>query len=167
MRKRRNDFFDKSWVTIATIVGIIAVVAIALVFFWGNGGSTGTPSSGQAAAGTVTAVPTTSAGSAAVPVTVRQTTTVSVPETGAYLTVSYIGSFSGTYGTSGMMEKVRASGDRVYPLNTGNGTISAVFRKEDGSTKHDLAVELWKDGKVLKSADNSSAYGLVSLSYQP
>ena len=35
--RRRNDLWDKPWVTIAAVVGIIAVVIIALVFFMSGG----------------------------------------------------------------------------------------------------------------------------------
>ena len=37
--RRRKDPFEKPWVIIAAVVGIIAVVVIALVFFMGDGSS--------------------------------------------------------------------------------------------------------------------------------
>ncbi|PKL68096.1 MAG: hypothetical protein CVV30_12220 [Methanomicrobiales archaeon HGW-Methanomicrobiales-1] len=86
-----------------------------------------------------------------------------MPGTGAYVRVSYIGSFAGTYGINGEMVKVKDSGDRVYSLNATTGSVSATFHKEDGSTRHDITVEIYKDGKALKFAKNSSAYGEVSI----
>ncbi len=169
MRRRKTDIFDKSWVTIATIVGIIAVVVIALVFFWGNGGLTGAPSSGQAAANsgssTASAV-STSAGQSAQTVVVAETTTQAVPPTGVYAHVSYIGGYKGTYGMPPDLQTVQSSGDRYFEIVNATGSIQASFRKLDSSTKHDLTVEIYKDGKVLKFANNSSAYGVVSVSYQ-
>ncbi len=46
MTRRKNDFCGKSWVTIAAVIGVIAVVVIAALFFMGSGDSTGP--SGQA-----------------------------------------------------------------------------------------------------------------------
>ena len=109
MRKRKNDIFDKPWVTIAMIVGIIAVVAIALVFFWGTGGSTGTPSSGSSP---VSAVPTTSAAQAAPTLVIAETTTQPVPATGVQVHVNYIGGYKGTYGMPSDLQTVQSSGDR-------------------------------------------------------
>ena len=37
MTGHKNDPWDKPWVTIAVVVGILAVVVIALVFFMGSG----------------------------------------------------------------------------------------------------------------------------------
>jgi flagellar basal body-associated protein FliL len=37
MTGHKNDPWDKPWVTIAMIVGILAVVVIALIFFMGSG----------------------------------------------------------------------------------------------------------------------------------
>jgi hypothetical protein len=171
--RRRNDPWDQPWVTIATIVGIIAVVIIALIFFM-SGGNTG----GQALSGQSTPVQTTpqpsgaSAPSTAVTVTgitpasIKEIPTAAVPGTGVSVHVSYIGSFSGTYGISGAMETVQSSGDRVFPLDESTGAVSATFHKDDSSTRHEIVVEIYKDGKVLKFARNSSAYGEVSVNAQ-
>ncbi len=53
MKRRSNGLGDKPWVIIAAVVGVIAVVVIALVFFMGSGDTSGQPS-----AGTTTTVPT-------------------------------------------------------------------------------------------------------------
>jgi hypothetical protein len=167
MRKRKKDIFDKPWVTIATIVGIIAVVAIALVFFWGNGGSVGTPSSGQAAAGpgssTVSAGPTTSAGQAAPTIVVVETTTQAVPQTGVRVHVSYLGGYKGTYGMPSGLQTVQSSGDRYFEIVNATGSIQASFQKLDSSTKHALTVEIYKDGSLLTQGSVSTSYGTVTL----
>ena len=54
MKRRSNDLGDKPWVIITAVVGVIAVVVIALVFFMGSGDT-----SGQSPSGTKTTVPTT------------------------------------------------------------------------------------------------------------
>jgi hypothetical protein len=80
--------------------------------------------------------------------------------------VNYLGSFIGKYGTTGNMIVAQDSGDKVYPIET-NGTISALFQKQDHSTTHDLTVQIWKDGKAVKFASNSSAFGIVNINYTP
>jgi hypothetical protein len=168
--RRRNDPFDKPWVTIAAVVGVIAVVIIAVVFFMGSG-NTG----GQAASGASTspqATPAASGSSAAAsgtgikPVSIKEAPTETVPATGAFVKVSYIGGFGGTYGINGEMVTVRNSGERVLPLNATTGAVLATFHKEDGSTRHEIVVEIYKDGKALKFAKNASAFGEVSVNAQ-
>ena len=58
------------------------------------------------------------------------------------------------------------SGERVFPLNSSTGSVSATFYKEDGSTRHEIVVEIYKDGKALKFARNTSAFGEVSVNSQ-
>ena len=165
MRHRSRDLGDTPWVTIAAVVGVIIVVIIALVFFFGGSAqqSSGPASSGSSS----TAAPQTTklSNQGVASITVKETTPVSVPATGTYVEVDYIGSFSGTYGADGVLEKAQDSGNRLYAIENANGTISASFRKLDRSTKHGLTVQIWKDGKAVKFADNSSAYGIVTIQY--
>ena len=165
MRHRRKDLGDKPWVTIAAVVGVIAVVIIALVFFWGGG--SGQTSSGTSSSGSSSAAPQTTllSNQGVASITVKPTTAVKVPATGSFVEVNYLGSYSGTYGTKGAMEKIQGSGDQLYTIDNANGTISATFQKLDRSTTHDLTVQIWKDGKAVKFADNKSAFGIVSIEY--
>lgn len=164
MRRRSNGLGDKPWVIIAAVVGVIAVVAIALVFFMGSGDT-----SEQSPSGTTTAVPTagTTPGSqvSGVP-TIKPTITVTIPAEGVFVKVSYIGSFSGAYGTNGIMANVKNSGERLYEVVNATGNFTASFSKLDGSTKHDITVELWKNGKSLTSAKNTTPFGKASLTYK-
>jgi hypothetical protein len=168
--RRRKDPWDKPWVGIAAVVGIVAVVIIALVFFLGGGNSAGQSTTGQSTTPPATQVPlvsslqpTSASGTGINPESIKETPTVTIPGTGAYVRVSYLGSFAGTYGINGQMVKVQDSGDRVFLLNASTGSVSATFHKEDSSTRHDIIVEIYKNGKVLKFAKNSSAYGEVSV----
>lgn len=161
--RRRNDPFEKPWVIIAAVIGIIAVIAIGLLFFMGGGSSAPSGSSSQpSATSTNTASqPTGSVGAA--PSVIRTQIPATVPGEGVYVRVSYLGGFAGTYGMKGNMTTTRNSGDRVFVVENANGTVSASFRKEDASTRHDIAVEIFKDGKSLKFAKNSSSYGEASV----
>jgi hypothetical protein len=97
---------------------------------------------------------------------VRPTATpLAIPNQGVAVKVSYIGGFSGTYGIPGSLVKVQDSGVRVFPVDSTTGTITASFHKDDGS-KHELRVEILKDGNVVKSGTVSSPKGEVNISYQ-
>ncbi len=160
--RRRNDPFEKPWVIIAAVAGIIAVVVIALVFFMG-GGSSVPASSGQpsTSSGTPSAQQTVVVGVA--PSVIQTQAAVTVPEKGVYVRVSYLGGFAGTYGMEGNMTTMRNSGDRVFVVEDATGTVSATFHKEDASTRHEIVVEIYKDGKSQQVARNSSSYGEASV----
>jgi hypothetical protein len=164
MTGRRNDPWDKPWVTIAVIIGIVAVVAIALVFFIGSGNiSVPAPSVQTTVVPSGTSTQKTIVSGTTVPQVVP--TTVSIPVTGVFVKVSYIGGFSGNYGVNGVIQKVRNSGDRLYEVTNSTGNFSATFKKEDASAKHEITVELWKNGKSLTSAKNSTPFGNVNINY--
>ena len=159
--RRRKDPFEKPWVIIAAVVGIIAVIVIALVFFMGDGGlagddlrpaicNPGSPSSQQSSVAGVA------------PTALRTQAPVTVPQEDVYVRVSYIGGFSGEYGMEGNMTTMRNSGDRFFIVENAIGDVSATFSKEDGS-RHELVVEIYKDGQSLLSATNSSPYGEASV----
>jgi hypothetical protein len=164
--RRRQDPFDKPWVIIAAVVGIIAVLIIALAFFMngGLGGSAASPGkSASPSGGSATPLPTIAVGVA--PSVIKTQVPVTLPAEGVFVKVSYIGSFSGRYGMAGNLQTVRNSGDRVFVIDNATGTILADFHKEDSSSRHDLTVEIWKDGKAQKTATNTSGYGEVNISY--
>jgi hypothetical protein len=161
--RRRKDPFEKPWVILAAVVGIIAVVIIALLFFTGDGASS--PStSGQPApgAGTISGQQTSVVGVA--PSAVKTQVPVTLPKDGVSVRVSYIGGFAGSYGMEGNMTTMRNSGDRVFVVEDPNGTVSASFHKEDSSL-HEITVEIYKDGISQQVASNSSSYGEASVSY--
>jgi len=164
MRRRRNDPFEKPWVIIAAVIGIIAVVGIALLLFMGNGSSApaGSPDKTQSPPG----IPTTRQTAGVAPSVIKTQTGVIVPEKGVYIKVSYLGGFAGTYGMEGNMTTTRNSGDRIFVVEDATGTVSATFRKEDASTRHDIVLEIYKDGKSQQVAKNSSSYGEVSVTYR-
>ena len=60
------------------------------------------------------------------------------------------------------MTTMRNSGDRFFAVENASGTISATFHKEDASTRHEIVVEIYKDGKALQVARNASAFGEAS-----
>ena len=162
MTRGKHNSWDNKWVIIAVIVGIVAVAAIALAFFLGNGNP------GQVPGGQTTAPPGSTApvsGTGTPFPTVKPTTPVVIPALGLFVEVSYIGGFNGTYGIGTSVQKVRNSGDRLFTLDSTTGNVTATFTKEDKSS-HVLTVKIWKDGKLLTSATNSSVFGTASVTYQ-
>ena len=59
--------------------------------------------------------------------TVKPTTQVTIPVTGVFVKVSYLGAFNGTYGMNSAMQQVRNSGDRVYEITNATGNVTATF----------------------------------------
>ncbi len=155
---------------VAAVAGVVAVVIMALVFFMGGGNTVGQTAPVQSTtvqatpASSVSSAPPTTASTVSIkPELIKEVPTVTVPDNGAFVRVSYIGGFAGTYGINGEMVTVRNSGECVFPLNASTGAVSATFHKEDGSTRHEIVVEIYKNGKVLMSDRNTSAYGEVSV----
>jgi uncharacterized membrane protein len=161
--RRRNDPFEKPWVIIAAVVGIIAVIVIALVFFKGDGSSAPAGSPGQTATTPTASSTQQTVAVGEVPSVIRTQVPVSVPAEGVYVRVSYIGGFAGSYGMEGNMTTMRNSGDRIFVIEDATGTVSATFHKEDASTRHEITVEIYKNGKSLQTARNSTAYGEASV----
>jgi hypothetical protein len=163
--RRRNDPFDKPWVIIAAVIGIIAVVIIAIAFFMsgGLGGSASSAKPVSPSGSPASAQQTIVVGVA--PSVIKTQVPVVVPTEGVFVKVSYLGSFSGRYGMTSDLQKVRNSGERVFGIENATGTILADFKKEDDSSRHDLTVEIWKDGRAQKTATNSSGFGEVNITY--
>jgi hypothetical protein len=161
--RSRKDPFNKPWVIIASVIGIIAVVIIAVAFFLGGGGSAVPSGQTPSTSGSSTPEPTIVIGVA--PTALITQVPVTVPAEGVYVEVNYLGSFAGTYGVDDNLTSVRNSGDRIFAIDNITGNISATFQKEDDSSKHDLTVQIWKDGTVQKTVRNSSAYGISRVFY--
>jgi hypothetical protein len=158
------------------LVIIIAVIAAGAVFVYpmiSSGGLLTLPSGesssgGSSSSGSVT--PTTtpqgqttpSVQTSWTPIAVETTAAV-IPSAGVQVHISYLGGFKGSYGLPSALQSIQASGDRVYLVENATGTVQAVIEKRDSSTKHDLLVEIYKDGKLLTKGSTNAAYGKVTL----
>jgi uncharacterized protein YjhX (UPF0386 family) len=65
-----------------------------------------------------------------------------------------------------MIKPTPNSGVKLYEITNATGNVSATFKKDDGSTKHEITVELFQNGKSLVSAKNSTPYGIASITYK-
>jgi hypothetical protein len=145
----------RKWIAVLVVLSLVGIVVLS-----GCVGQQPTPTTTTAPTGSKT--PT----QGPVNLTVKPTKQVTIPVTGVVVKVSYLGGFSGTYGANNVMSKVQNSGDKVYEITNATGDISATFKKEDGSTKHEISVELFRDGKSVASAKNSTPFGIVSINYK-
>jgi hypothetical protein len=98
--------------------------------------------------------------------TVKPTMQATIPVTGVFVKISYLGAFNGTYGVNGAMKQVNSSGDRIYEITNATGNVVATFYKQDESTTQEISVELFKNGVSVASAKNSTSFGKVSINYK-
>jgi hypothetical protein len=155
---RRGIFMTRKWIAIFVILSLVGIVLCS--------GCTSQPSTPS-----VTAKPTgssTQQTQAIGNITVKPTTLVTIPVKGVFVKVSYLGGYNGMYGMNGALQKVKNSGENKppYEIINATGDVSATFTKEDGSTRHAITVELWKDGKLVKSATNQTPFGTASINYK-
>jgi hypothetical protein len=146
----------RKWIVLLVVLTLMGIVLIS--------GCTSQQSTSQ-----VTTKPTVSGSQQTMvssTLTVKPTTQVTIPVTGVYVQVSYLGGFSGTYGVNNVMIKPTPnSGIKLYEITNATGNVSATFKKDDGSANHEISIELWKNGKSLTSAKNSTPFGTVSINY--
>jgi len=152
----RGFFMIRKWVVLFVVLSLVGIVVLS-----GCVGQQSTPQTTKVPTGSSTQK-TQEPGNQ----TVKPTTQVTIPVTGVFVKVSYLGAFNGTYGMNGAMQQVKNSGDRMYEIINATGNVTATFYKQDGSTKHDITVELWKNGKSLTSAKNTTPFGKASITYK-
>jgi len=140
------------------VVALVIIAVIGMVVYpMLNKGGTAEP-------GTTPTLPVTTVpihiGTVVIPVTTAQ----SIPATGTYVHVGYLGGFKGSYGMPDAMTIVPGnSGDRMWEVELANGTVNATFEKLDGST-HELLVEIFRNGALLSQGRTTIGHGSVALS---
>jgi hypothetical protein len=164
----------KPWVTIAAVAGVLIVVIIAFLVYWGGTDQAGLQP-GSAAEGELSgqgispsAVKSSSGQDGVLtygvaPSTVYELTPVQVPSDGIFIRTSYIGGYEGSYTTGGDTQAIRNSGERVVEIGDPGPAISITVKKQDGSTGQVLTVELWQDGHLVKSGTTSLPFGEVNI----
>ena len=155
------------WLLVVTVVGIIVVVIVAFFFLSGLVGS----SAGTTSSGTATVKPTTSAAASFITsasttsaIVIATTTPVTIPATGVYVKVDYLGGFSGTYTTNGETVKNTPTREpRMYQVANATSTVTAVFQKSDNTATHPLTVSIYKNGSQVATNSTSAAHGKVTV----
>jgi len=77
--------------------------------------------------------------------------------------VKYDGPYSGTAGAPERFRTINATGTNAYQLSARNEMILATIQKMD-NTGGKLTVELYNEGKLVRSGSVSSPKGMVSIS---
>jgi hypothetical protein len=171
--RSRRSFMPgkKTLIAIGVVVVVILVVAAGALFVYPmlNKGSSGsssgtTSSSGASPTGSSSSSSSTLTNTGIAAITVKETTAPTIPATGVYVSIEYIGSWKGTYGMPSDLQTAIDSGDRYYEVVNATGQITAAFQKQDSSTKHDLTVNIYRNGAVLATGKTSDAFGKVTVS---
>jgi hypothetical protein len=140
------------------IILLMGILVIGILVAGCTQSQTATTPAPTSVATTVPAQVSVTPGSVTVPVV----TPVVIPATGVFVYVNYLGSFSGTYGTADNMLTAKDSGERLYPVDATNGTVSASFTKLDGSA-HPIDVKIYRNSTVLQNGTSSSPGGKVNI----
>ncbi len=159
--------------TVLAVIAVIVVVVGAGAFVYLNilkspttgpdesSGETGTP------AVTVTTATHPVATSTAT-IVHTEATPLPIPTDGVYVRVSYIGAWKGSYGVVGALVPVTRSGEVMLKVENATGTVQAAFRKDDASTRpHELVVEIYKNGALVKRGVTTEPKGQVDISVNP
>ncbi|MHB8164679.1 MAG: zinc ribbon domain-containing protein [Methanoregula sp.] len=160
----KKVFIALGIVILLVIIAVVGVVVYPMI----SSGSIGSGNETSQSGAPVTVTPTLSTSSTPATsgtIVISETTPApAAPVTGVYVHVDYIGGWKGTYGMSSDLQKADLSGDRFLEVVNATGPIQANFEKLDGSTKHPLVVEIYKNGGLLKNGTSSAAYGKVTIS---
>ncbi|MDD1695818.1 MAG: hypothetical protein LUQ54_02865, partial [Methanoregula sp.] len=159
--------FTKKTGMVLIIAIIILVVVLGAFFLYpkiSGSGSTVTVTSSVSPTRSVPATVSTTIKNSETVVIPRETTMAIVPADGVYVHINYLGGWKGTFGIPSALRNVTNSGDRVYPVENATGVVQATFEKLDGSTRHDLLVEIFKNGNRLASGNTSAGFGKVTVS---
>ena len=97
--------------------------------------------------------------------TLQQTpvpTAVIIPQTGVWVRVGYPGLYYGWLGSPGSLRGINGSGDQIYKMPENAVNIQVNMYKQDNSG-NTLAVDVYRDGKIINSRSISMPMGSIEL----
>jgi zinc-ribbon domain len=159
------------WMIAVLALAVLAVIAGAYMFMHTQPGTpavTPTPTV-TVTATTVQQTTVPSVTTTVIPTTTPQqatTPTVLVPTSGVWVKVTYSGTFFGGVGTPGRQRDVEDTGDHFYQIPTTEGPVIVSIRKSDG-TSAKLAIDVYKDGALMKHAETTAPRGLIDFQTAP
>jgi hypothetical protein len=168
-RKPQKPAASMNRMAITAVVIVIALIALAAGAYlfapslFGKGETSLPP---VTAAPAVTAMPTTAATPAvtiaatAVPVTTPE---IIIPPHGVWVLVKDEGPYSGSAGAPERFRTINAAGNHAYQLSVKDELVMATIQKRS-KTGEKLTVEIYNEGKLIKSGSVSSPEGTVSIS---
>jgi hypothetical protein len=157
----KEEGLKTTHLAIIAVVAILIIAAAVLISFGKNGGTGPVPS----AVTTTKPMTTTSAQVQQTldPASIVVPTTVAISNEGIFIRVQYLGSYTGSYHADGEDHKIWNSGDRLYPIENANQTLSIFVQKTDRSARQPLTVEVWKNGALIKTGSTSDLFGQVNI----
>ncbi len=158
-------------VAVIVVIAVLAIGALVVLPMLSSGGSDTSGSSGSSGSsggslfgGSSGSTSGTLTNTGVASITVKETTAPTVPVTGVWVLMDYVGSYSGKYGMTSDLQTLDSSGSRLFEIVNASGTVQVIAEKKDSSTKHELSAAIYKDGKLLKSGSTKDSYGKVSIS---
>ncbi|MCK9593386.1 MAG: hypothetical protein M0Q91_15380, partial [Methanoregula sp.] len=89
-------------------------------------------------------------------------TPVIIPQTGVWVRVGYPGQYYGWLGSPGSLRGINSSGDQIYKMPENAVNIQVNMYKQDNSG-NTLAVDVYRDGKIINSRSISMPMGSIEL----
>ncbi len=104
-----------------------------------------------------TAVPSTTVTTAPSPVPAP-----AVPSAGVWVKITYAYKYTGSVGTPGRLRDISDTGSHLYQISTSDGPVVVSVQKDDGSAA-ELAVDVYKNGVLMKHAQTISPKGIIEM----
>lgn len=177
-RKPREPAVSKNRMAIAAVIVVVVVIALAAGAYlfapslFGKGEtplppvtpvSTAVPTTVPTPVPTTVAIPAvTTAATAPVTTAPPAAPQLLIPKTGVWVQVKYDGSFSGSAGAPGRFRDIADTGNQLYQIPARDEIVSATIQKQDNTGKK-LTVEIYSEGKLIKSGSVSAPKGTVNI----
>ncbi|PKG33579.1 hypothetical protein [Methanoregula sp.] len=95
--------------------------------------------------------------------TIPEATQAPAPQlSGVWIRIQYDGEYSASYGTSGRIREVSASGEQYYQIPAKDQIVDAVVQKLDASGDL-LTVSIFQDGIQVSGSSTTKPYGTVEI----
>lgn len=95
--------------------------------------------------------------------TIPDATQAPAPQlSGVWVRIQYDGKYSASYGTSGRIREVSASGEQYYQIPAKDQIVDAVVQKLDASGDL-LTVSIYQDGVQVSGSSTTKPYGTVEI----
>jgi len=146
---------------------VLAVIAGVYFFMQGQPGTPGITPTPQITVVATTIPQTTGPAGATTtnPTATPRQVTLSpapIPPSGVWVIVSYPNIYSGEIGTPGRLRDISGTGTMPYQISTTDGPVVVSIQKDDGSAAV-LAVDVYKDGTLMKHAETISPKGIIEI----
>jgi hypothetical protein len=165
-RKPQKPAASMNRMVIAAVVIVIALAAGAYLFapsLFGKGETSPPPVTAapvQTTPPTTIATPAVTIAATAVPVATPE---ILIPQNGVWVLIKDEGHYSGSAGAPERFRTINATGTHAYQLSVKDELVIATIQKLD-KTGERLTVEIYSEGKLIKSGSVSSPQGTVSIS---